>query len=179
MQRRRKYKIEEMMAKIPVKVYLLDCLFDGEDLTLKPYPYRIERLEAICDRTEVFKPVERLLTSDADELEDFFQQSIADGTEGLIVKSTTDESIYSCLRVSEKEAVLVIVNLSDQPVQDFWLAKDSSGLTAGTYQLAPVLGEGSFEPIDVNEQGGLFHFIGRVQIPAYGVIVLQLQKVIP
>ena len=94
MQRRRKYKIEEMMAKIPVKVYLFDCLFDGEDLTLKPYPYRIERLEAICEPTEEFKPVERLLTSDPEELENFFQQSIADGTEGLIVKSTTDESVY-------------------------------------------------------------------------------------
>jgi DNA ligase-1 len=94
MQRRRKYKIKEMMAKIPVRVYLFDCLFDGEDLTLKPYPYRIERLEAICDPTDDFKPVERLLTSDAEELENFFEQSIAEGTEGLIVKSTTDESVY-------------------------------------------------------------------------------------
>jgi DNA ligase-1 len=94
MQRRRKYKIEEMMAKIPVRVYLFDCLFDGEDLTEKPYPYRIQRLAAICDPIEDFKPVERLETSDPEELDKFFQQSIADGTEGLIVKSTTDESIY-------------------------------------------------------------------------------------
>ncbi len=94
MQRRRKYKIEEMMAKIPVRVYLFDCLFDGEDLTLKPYPYRINRLDEICDAIEDFKPVERLETSDAEELDKFFQQSIAEGTEGLIVKSTTDESIY-------------------------------------------------------------------------------------
>ena len=45
MKRRRKYKIEEMMAKIPVRVYLFDCLYDGEDLTLKPYPYRSKRLQ--------------------------------------------------------------------------------------------------------------------------------------
>ena len=94
MQRRRKYKIEEMMAKIPVRVYLFDCLYDGEDLTLKPYPYRIERLDAITDRTDDFKPVERLETSDPEELDRFFQQSLAEGTEGLIVKSTSDESIY-------------------------------------------------------------------------------------
>ena len=94
MQRRRKYKIEEMMAKIPVRVYLFDCLFDGEDLTLKPYPYRSERLDAITDRTDDFKPVERLETSDPEELDRFFQQSLAEGTEGLIVKSTSDESIY-------------------------------------------------------------------------------------
>jgi len=94
MKRRRKHKIEEMMAQIPVKVYLFDCLYDGEDLTLKPYPYRIERLEAITDRSEEFKPVERLETSDPEELDQFFQQSLDDGTEGLIVKSTADESIY-------------------------------------------------------------------------------------
>ena len=94
MKRRRKYKIEEMMAKIPVRIYLFDCLYDGEDLTLKPYPYRIERLDAITDHTDEFKPVERLETDDPEELDRFFQQSLADGTEGLIVKSTSDESIY-------------------------------------------------------------------------------------
>jgi DNA ligase-1 len=94
MKRRRKYKIEEMMAKIPIRVYLFDCLYDGEDLTLKPYPYRIERLDAITDATDDFKPVERLETNDPDELESFFQQSLSDGTEGLIVKSTSDDSIY-------------------------------------------------------------------------------------
>jgi DNA ligase-1 len=94
MQRRRKYKIEEMMAKIPVRVYLFDCLYDGEDLTLKPYPLRIERLDTITDPNDEFKPVERLETSDPEELDLFFQQSLAAGTEGLIVKSTSDESIY-------------------------------------------------------------------------------------
>jgi len=94
MKRRRKYKIEEMMAKIPIRVYLFDCLYDGEDLTLKPYPYRIARLDAITDATDDFKPVERLEANDPDELESFFQQSLADGTEGLIVKSTSDDSIY-------------------------------------------------------------------------------------
>jgi DNA ligase-1 len=94
MKRRRKHKIEEMMAKIPIRVYLFDCLYDGEDLTLKPYPYRIARLDAITDATDDFKPVERLETNDPDELESFFQKSLADGTEGLIVKSTSDDSIY-------------------------------------------------------------------------------------
>ncbi|MFC1803411.1 ATP-dependent DNA ligase [Thermoproteota archaeon] len=94
MQRRRKYKIQEMMEKIPVKVYLFDCLYDGEDLTLTPYPVRIERLEAITDKTEVFKLVERLETSDPSELDKFFQLSISEGAEGLVVKSTADDSIY-------------------------------------------------------------------------------------
>jgi DNA ligase-1 len=94
MQRRRKYKINEMMKQIPVRVYLFDCLYDGKDLTLKPYLTRINRLENITNPTDDFKLVERLETSDPNELEKFFQLSISEGTEGLVVKSTAEDSIY-------------------------------------------------------------------------------------
>ncbi|MBN2336564.1 ATP-dependent DNA ligase [Candidatus Bathyarchaeota archaeon] len=95
MQRRRKHGIEEMMEKIPVRVYLFDCLYaDGRDLTLEPYHERIGTLKGITRQTDVFKLVERLETSDPDELDLFFQQAIADGTEGLVVKSTGEDSIY-------------------------------------------------------------------------------------
>jgi DNA ligase-1 len=94
MQRRRKYGIEEMMKQIPVRVYLFDCLYDGEDLTLKPYPTRISSLESITDQTEEFKLVERLETSDPEELDKFFQLAISAGTEGLVVKSTAEDSVY-------------------------------------------------------------------------------------
>ncbi|MFH0850247.1 MAG: ATP-dependent DNA ligase [Candidatus Bathyarchaeota archaeon] len=95
MQRRRKYGIEEMMEKVPVRVYLFDCLYaDGRDLTLQIYPERITVLESNVDQKEEFKLVERLETSDPAELDRFFQQAIADGTEGLVVKSTGPDSIY-------------------------------------------------------------------------------------
>jgi len=95
MQRRRKYGIEEMMEKIPVRVYLFDCLYaDGRDLTLEPYPERISVLESITDQKDDYRLVERLVTSDPEELDRFFQQSIADGTEGLVVKSMGENSVY-------------------------------------------------------------------------------------
>jgi DNA ligase-1 len=95
MQRRRKYGIEEMMEKIPVRVYLFDCLYaDGRDLTLEPYPERINVLESITEQKDDYKLVERLVTSDPAEIDRFFQQSIADGTEGLVVKSTGNDSVY-------------------------------------------------------------------------------------
>jgi DNA ligase-1 len=95
MQRRRKYKIEEMMNKIPVRIFLFDCLYvDGKDLTLSGYLRRIDALEKIIDPTERFKLVERLVTSDAKKLDAFFNKSISMGTEGLVVKSTSSESTY-------------------------------------------------------------------------------------
>ena len=94
MQRRRKHGIEEMMGKIPIRVYLFDCLYDGEDLTLTQYPKRIERLEALVEQTDEFKLVERKLISEPKALEEFFNLAVGEGTEGLVVKSTSDESIY-------------------------------------------------------------------------------------
>ncbi len=95
MQRRRKYGIEEMMEKLPIAVFLFECLYtDGEDYTLEPYPVRRRRLGEIVEETERFKLVRALETTMAAELDDFFEEAIADGTEGLVVKSTGDESIY-------------------------------------------------------------------------------------
>ena len=95
MQRRRKYGIEEMMEKLPVAVYLFECLYtDGEDLTLRPYPERRRRLGEIVDVTDRFKLVSAKPISEASELDDFFEEAISDGTEGLVVKSTAEESIY-------------------------------------------------------------------------------------
>jgi DNA ligase-1 len=95
MQRRRKYRIEEMMEKFPIAVFLFECLYaDGEDLTLRPYSVRRRRLVEIVDESERFKPVRALETSDAEEMEAFFEESISEGTEGLVVKSVSEESIY-------------------------------------------------------------------------------------
>ncbi|MBG0786519.1 MAG: DUF3459 domain-containing protein, partial [Anaerolineaceae bacterium] len=84
----------------------------------------------------------------------------------LVMLTTTDEAIISYLRVSEDEAVLVLVNLSNHPVDEVWLAKSDSGLSAGEYQLAPLLGSESFNPMHVSESGGIFHLIDTPQIPA-------------
>jgi len=95
MQRRRKYRIKEMMEKFPIAIFLFECLFaDGEDLTKEPYPIRRSRLVEITEETNRFKPVRAQETTCLTELERFFDEAIADGCEGLIVKSTGDESIY-------------------------------------------------------------------------------------
>ncbi|MBC8497495.1 ATP-dependent DNA ligase, partial [Candidatus Bathyarchaeota archaeon] len=95
MQRRRKYGIEEMMEKLPVAVYLFECLYaDGEDLTLRPYTERRRRLGEIVEETERFKLVRAKPISEASQLDDFFEEAITDCTEGLLVKSVADDSIY-------------------------------------------------------------------------------------
>lgn len=95
MQRRRKYHITEMMKKFPVAVFLFDCLYtDGMDMTLEPYPIRRRRLNEIIEETNRFKLVKALEISETAELERFFDEAITDGCEGLVVKSTSKDSIY-------------------------------------------------------------------------------------
>ena len=95
MQRRRKYGIKEMMDKFPVAIFLFECLYvDGEDLTLKPYSIRRSRLKEMVDETERFHLVKSLETTKVSEIEKFFEEAIADGCEGLVIKSIGKDSIY-------------------------------------------------------------------------------------
>ena len=95
MQRRRKYRIREMMEKFPVAVHLFECLYaDGDDLTLHPYPERRGRLREIVEEADRLRLVRARETPAPEELEGFFEEAVADGCEGLVVKSKADESIY-------------------------------------------------------------------------------------
>lgn len=94
----------------------------------------------------------------------------------LNVVTTTNEGLYSILRVSENEAVLVMINLSDEPATDFFLAKSVSSLVEGSYSLVPIMGEGVFDPIAINASGGFFHHIAAPEIPPYATIILQLLR---
>ena len=59
------------------------------------------------------------------------------------VVTTYNDALYSILRVSEEEAVLVLVNLGDETITDYALKVEESNLAEGTYTLLPILGEGS------------------------------------
>jgi DNA ligase-1 len=95
MQRRRKHGVQEAVERLPITIFLFDCLYaEGEDYTLEPYPKRKAKLTEILEESNRFHRVNSIETDDPRELERFFEQAIADGTEGLVCKSLADESIY-------------------------------------------------------------------------------------
>ena len=95
MQRRRKHGIPEAMERLPIAVFLFDCLYaEGKDYTLKPYPMRKAKLKEIIKESVRFHRVNSIETHDPRELERYFEQAIADGTEGLVCKSLAEESVY-------------------------------------------------------------------------------------
>ncbi|MFQ6134806.1 MAG: ATP-dependent DNA ligase [Nitrososphaerales archaeon] len=93
MHRRRKYGIEEAMEKYPVSINFFDLLYvDGEDLTGAPYRKRRERLVGLVDEGERVRVVPSKVTFKVDGVEEFMQEAISEGCEGLVVKDL--KSVY-------------------------------------------------------------------------------------
>ena len=95
MHRRRKYGVNEAMQQYPVSLFMFDALYvDGKDLTLDAYPSRRKLLEKTIKEKDRVKAAKQIKTGNVKELEEFFEEAIEDGCEGLICKSVGADSVY-------------------------------------------------------------------------------------
>jgi DNA ligase-1 len=95
MHRRRKYGIERAMEQYPVSLFMFDALYvDGKDLTLETYPVRRKALEKTVSKNDKVTVATHITTSSAKELEEFFEEAIGNGCEGLMCKAIGKESVY-------------------------------------------------------------------------------------
>ena len=95
MQRKRKYNVEEYAKKIPICVFLFDLLFlNGESYLKEPYNKRRGKLELITKKSRFVQLTKRIVSQDLDKVDEFFQEVIGEGCEGIIAKSLSKDSIY-------------------------------------------------------------------------------------
>ena len=95
MHRRRKHGVDRAVEEYPVALFVFDALYiDGDDLTRRPYPVRRSALEKVVEEGGRVKLAQHKVTRSVKELEEFFQESIADGCEGLLCKSMSEDSVY-------------------------------------------------------------------------------------
>ncbi len=95
MHRRRKYGIKEAIEQYPISLFAFDVLYaDGKDLTRESLPQRRNILKEIICQNDRVKPATQKLVTNPKELEDFFEEAIEDGCEGLMCKSISKESVY-------------------------------------------------------------------------------------
>ena len=95
MHRRRKYGVEKAIEDYPVSLFLFEALYiDGKDLTKETYLTRRKMLEETVTESDHLKIVKYVVTSNAAELEKFFQEAIENGCEGLVCKSIAKDSVY-------------------------------------------------------------------------------------
>ncbi len=86
--RRRKYKIEETAKALPLVCFAFDILYlDGEDITGKSEDQRRKLLEKIVSiNNSTIRIAEQRVISTAKEIQEFFNEAISDGLEGLMIK---------------------------------------------------------------------------------------------
>ncbi|WP_455281286.1 ATP-dependent DNA ligase [[Eubacterium] cellulosolvens] len=93
--RGRKYDIQETAEKIPVKVFLFDILYgNGVEYTRMSYPDRRKILKESIKSNDWISLSEQIITPDTKKIEGFMSKAVADGCEGLILKSVGENSTY-------------------------------------------------------------------------------------
>lgn len=86
-QRKRKYDIEEMAKKIPLKYMVFDVLYiNGKNLISKPYKERRQEFGNLMKTGSVLYPADEKIFDDGKEIENYFDKCIADGLEGILAK---------------------------------------------------------------------------------------------
>ncbi|NMA44480.1 MAG: ATP-dependent DNA ligase [Candidatus Diapherotrites archaeon] len=87
-QRKRKYEIEKKAQEYPLKLFLFDVMYaDGINYMEKPLIERRKKLETLVkEENEIIKLSEYIITDSATELENFFEEKISQGLEGIIAK---------------------------------------------------------------------------------------------
>lgn len=96
MRRRRKYDVEKYTAKIPVCVFLFDLLYlNGKTYLNKAYPVRRKALEKIVKESRNLKLALQVQTDDLGKVTKFFNKSLKRHCEGIIAKSTAEDSFYT------------------------------------------------------------------------------------
>lgn len=86
--RGRKTDVERMAKEFPVTLFAFDCLLqDGEDLTPRPYTERRKALESVLKVSEGVRHSTMRVTHDVKEAEDFFDEALRAGCEGLMAKA--------------------------------------------------------------------------------------------
>jgi DNA ligase 1 len=86
--RKRKHGIEAAIEEFPLRVFLFDLLYlNGKDLLKEPCETRRNHLMAITkNSSDLIKVIGEQEINNAQELEDYFNENIAAGLEGVVVK---------------------------------------------------------------------------------------------
>ena len=88
MHRRRKYNLDRAVSEIPITINFFDVLyFDGKNCLDLSYEERRKNLEEIVAEDKFAKLVPMVTVTADNEIEDFLENSINSGCEGLMLKS--------------------------------------------------------------------------------------------
>jgi len=93
MTRRRKYEIEKYTKETPVKYFIFDILYlNNRSLLSENLLVRKEKLEENIKEDEKIALAKYIISENQNEIEDFFEEALAQGAEGIMIKDSL--SVY-------------------------------------------------------------------------------------
>ncbi len=93
--RGRKHDLDETIEEVPVKFLLFDCLYcDGEEWLSSSQKERRDELERIFEPSEKVEMSKGLVTDEPEKAEEFFNEALEMGAEGVMAKSLDPGSRY-------------------------------------------------------------------------------------
>lgn len=110
---KRKYDIDEMARKIPVKVKIFDLIYlNGEMMLDKRYEDRWEKLKEIIKPRENFSLADHIKSKSRKEAEKFYEKALKAGQEGLMFKNI-DSPYTPGLRVGHMVKIKPVMETLD------------------------------------------------------------------
>jgi glycosidase len=91
----------------------------------------------------------------------------------LTLLTSTSNHVYSFIRHTADETLLVLVNLSDEAVSDYAVTLES-GVLAGTASAVLLLGEGELIAATVNTDGGFSDYTPLPELAPDSTTIIQL-----
>ena len=91
------------------------------------------------------------------------------------VAKSNSSKLLSYLRTSDEEAILVIINMDDQPVSNYDINLDSGPLS-GNYTVTSLMDDSTYHALQANAKGGFDRYVPIDEIPPFSVILLQLNR---
>ena len=91
------------------------------------------------------------------------------------VAESNSSKLAAYLRSSGGENLLVVFNIADNPITNYTITL-SSGSLSGTYNAASLLDDAALAPLTANANGGFDAYTPVAEIPAYGVLIIQLTR---
>ncbi len=88
--------------------------------------------------------------------------------------STGNAGVYAALRSEANETLIVLSNLTGQPVSDYALSGSAESLQAGTFTVTPLFGAGQFSGITIGSGGQIAKYQPLPSLPPYGMYVVKI-----
>jgi len=89
------------------------------------------------------------------------------------VAESDSNKLVAYVRASKDETLLVLINLDDEALTGYELEL-GVGPLSGNYRAESLLDDSTIDPLQANDKGGFDTYAPLAEIPAYGVMFIQL-----